>query len=93
MANPEPGKLIAAGTTVAPKMKTSLKALSKNLLMDIKDLPDVEISGISLNSSKTKPGDLFIAISGLKQMVMISFLKLLTMALKQLSQMEEILMA
>ena len=47
-------------------MKTSLRALSKNLLINIKDLPDIEISGISLNSSKTKPGDLFIAIPGSK---------------------------
>ena len=47
-------------------MKTSLRALSKNLLINIKNLPDIEISGISLNSSKIRPGDLFIAISGSK---------------------------
>ena len=48
------------------KMKKSLRELSKNLIKNITDVPDLIISGVNINSSEIRPGDLFIAISGSK---------------------------
>ena len=47
-------------------MKKSLRELSKNLIKNINDVPDLKISGVNIHSSKIRPGDLFIAISGSK---------------------------
>ena len=44
-------------------MRMSLKNIFKNVDNN-NDLPDLDISGINIDSSKIKPGDLFIAISG-----------------------------
>ena len=48
------------------KMKKSLRELSENFVENISDVPDLKISGVNIDSTKIKPGDLFIAISGSK---------------------------
>ena len=47
-------------------MKKSLRELSENFVENISDVPDLKISGVNIDSTKIKPGDLFIAISGSK---------------------------
>ena len=48
------------------KMKKSLRELSEKFVENISDVPDLKISGVNIDSTKIKPGDLFIAISGSK---------------------------
>ncbi|MBT3180366.1 MAG: UDP-N-acetylmuramoyl-L-alanyl-D-glutamate--2,6-diaminopimelate ligase [Candidatus Marinimicrobia bacterium] len=47
-------------------MTKSLHTIAHTLFQPSQEIPDISISGIKLNSSQVKKGDLFIAISGTK---------------------------